>query len=346
MSSTKVFLRRRLALVLALVLIAGLGAVVARDSIRGWYEIATGTDFSGEGTGEVLVTVSQGESGEQIAESLIAAGVTASFGPTYRALLATDGLFYPGDYSLKKGMNSKLAVEALLDSNNRVETRALIKEGYRASQIFQVLHEKYGIPISDFEAIRPVDLNLPKEAVNLDGYLFPATYSFSSSDTALTMLKAMWQRMRQELDSLGVPAPRIHKTLTLASIIQREGQTTSDFKKMSRTFLNRIDIGMPLQSDATVSYAFDGNTFLTTDEERADPNPWNTYKYPGLPIGPIAAPGSSAIDAALNPEAGPWLYFCTVNLKTGETEFNDTYAGHNRSVAKLRSWLRENPDWK
>ena len=289
MPSTKVFLRRRIALVAIILLALGVGGLFARDSIRSWYEISTGADFAGSGSGEVVVTVLPGESGEEIAQSLVSSGVTASFAPTYRALLATDGLFFPGDYSLKKGMNAKLAVDALRDSANRVEKRALIKEGYRASQIFKVL---------------------------------------------------------SELDSLGVPASRIHETLTLASVIQREGQTSSDFKKMSRTFLNRIDIGMPLQSDATVSYAFDGNTFLTTDEERADPNPWNTYKYPGLPIGPIASPGSSAIDAALNPDAGPWLYFCTVNLKTGETEFNETYAGHNRSVAKLRAWLRENPDWK
>ena len=346
MPSTKVFLRRRIALIAIILLALGVGGLFARDSIRSWYEMSTGADFAGSGSGEVVVTVLPGESGEEIAQSLVSSGVTASFAPTYRALLATDGLFFPGDYSLKKGMNAKLAVDALRDSANRVEKRALIKEGYRASQIFKVLSERFDVPLSDFEAIRPSDLDLPKEAVNLDGYLFPATYSFSSSDTALTMLKAMWQRMQQELDSLGVPASRIHETLTLASVIQREGQTSSDFKKMSRTFLNRIDIGMPLQSDATVSYAFDGNTFLTTDEERADPNPWNTYKYPGLPIGPIASPGSSAIDAALNPDAGPWLYFCTVNLKTGETEFNETYAGHNRSVAKLRAWLRENPDWK
>lgn len=346
MPSTKVFLRRRLALLLAIVLIAGLGAVVARDSIRGWYEIATGADFSGEGNGEVLVTVSQGESGEQIAESLVTSGVTASFGPTYRALLATDGLFYPGDYRLKKGMNSKVAVEALLDSNNRVETRALIKEGYRASQIFEVLHEKYGVPLADFEAIKPSDLGLPSQALNLDGYLFPATYSFTSSDTALTMLQAMWNRTKQELDSLGVPEQKIHETLTLAGLVQREGRSADDFAKMARTFLNRVKVGMHLQSDATVSYGVNSKTVSTTAAQRANDNPWNTYKYPGLPAGPISAPGTAAIKAALEPAVGDWLFFCTVNLETGETEFNETYAGHEVSVAKWRAWMRANPGWE
>jgi UPF0755 protein len=346
MPSTKVFLKRRLAVLLALVLVAGVISFAAKDSIRGWYEIATGADFSGAGTGEVIITVSQGESGQQIAESLVSSGVTASFAPTYRALLATDGLFYPGDYQLRKQMNSKIAVEALQNSANRVEKRALVKEGYRSSQIFEVLSEVYGVPISDFEAVSPADLNLPSQAVNLDGYLFPATYSFSKADTALTMLQSMWRRTQQELSSLDVPSNKIHETLTLAGLVQREGRSSEDFAKMARTFLNRVDVGMHLQSDATVSYGVNSKTVSTTAAQRANDNPWNTYKYPGLPIGPISAPGTAAIKAALNPAVGDWLFFCTVNLETGETEFNETYAGHEVSVAKWRAWMRANPGWE
>lgn len=346
MPSTKVFLRRRIALIVIILLALGVGGLFARDSIRSWYEISTGADFAGSGSGEVVVTVLPGESGEEIAQSLVSSGVTASFAPTYRALLATDGLFFPGDYSLKRGMNSKLAVDALRDSANRIEKRALIKEGYRASQIFQVLHEKYGVAISDFEVIEPSDLDLPSQAINLDGYLFPATYSFSSSDTALTMLQAMWNRTKQELDSLGVPEQKIHETLTLAGLVQREGRSADDFSKMARTFLNRVKVGMYLQSDATVSYGVNSKTVSTTPAQRADDNPWNTYKYPGFPAGPISAPGTAAIKAALEPAPGDWLFFCTVNLETGETEFNETYAGHEVSVAKWQAWMRANPGWE
>ena len=346
MPSTKAFLRRRITVAIALVLILGIGLIASKDTLRSWYEITTGADYPGEGSGEVLVTVSKGESGEQIAQSLVSAGVTASFAPTYRALLATDGLFYPGDYRLKRSMNSKSAVDALLDSGNRVETRALIKEGYRVSQIFQVLSETYGVPVAEFEAVKPSDLGLPRQAINLDGYLFPATYSFSSTDTALSMLKAMWVRMQQELDSLGVPTGEIHETLTLAGLIQREGRSADDFSKMARTFLNRVDAGMHLQSDATVSYGVNSKTVSTTAAQRANDNPWNTYKYSGLPAGPISAPGAAAIKAALAPAAGDWLFFCTVNLETGETEFNATYAGHQRSVAKWRAWMKANPGWE
>jgi len=346
MPSTKVFLRRRIALAITILLVLGVGAFVAKDSVRSWYEVATGADFSGSGSKEVVVTVEPGESGEDIARSLVSAGVTASFAPTYRALLTTDGIFYPGDYSLKMEMSAQLAVEALQKSSNRIEITALIKEGYRSAQIFEILSARYGVPLADFEAVHPRDLGLPKEAVNLEGYLFPATYSFSSTDTALSMLKAMWQRMQQELDSLGVADPDVHKTLTLAGLVQREGRSTDDFAKMARTFLNRIDVGMHLQSDATVSYGVNSQTVSTTAAQRANDNPWNTYKYSGLPIGPISAPGTSAIKAALAPAAGDWLYFCTVNLETGETEFNATYAGHGVSVAKWRAWMRANPGWE
>ena len=344
--STKIFLRRRLAVFIAALLVVGLGFLVAKDSVRSWYEISTGADFVGAGSGEAIVTVLPGETGQQIAESLVESGVTASFAPTYRALLATDGLFYPGDYSLKKGMNSKIAVQALLDGGNRIEKTALIKEGYRASQIFRTLSDIYGVPINDFEAVTPSDLGLPKEALNLDGYLFPATYSFSSTDTALSMLEAMWNRMQQELDELNVPDAKIHETLTLAGLVQREGRSSIDFAKMSRTFLNRIKVGMHLQSDATVSYGVNSSTVSTTAAQRTNDNPWNTYKYAGLPAGPISAPGTEAIKAALAPASGDWLFFCTVNLETGETEFNATYAGHQASVAKWQVWMRANPGWE
>jgi UPF0755 protein len=152
--------------------------------------------------------------------------------------------------------------------------------------------------------------------------------------------------MQIELHKLGVSQAQEHDVLTLAALVQREGRSASDFAKMARVFINRIDAGMHLQSDATVSYGANSATVATTAEQRADDNPWNTYLHAGLPAGPISAPGSAAISAALNPAAGDWLYFCTINLETGETEFNATYFGHLRSVAKWQTWMAEHPGWK
>jgi UPF0755 protein len=155
----------------------------------------------------------------------------------------------------------------------------------------------------------------------------------------------MVARMQAELKKFGVSASDTHRVLTLASIIQKEARITEDFYKVSRVFLNRIELGMLLQSDATVSYGSGGTTVTTTDAERADPNGYNTYVNPGLPVGPIGAPGSVAIDAALNPASGNWIYFCAVNLKTGETVFSSTYAGHAKAVKQWQQWMRENPGW-
>jgi UPF0755 protein len=155
----------------------------------------------------------------------------------------------------------------------------------------------------------------------------------------------MIERMNVELDKFGVKEADRHKVLTLASIVQREARATTDFFKVARVFQNRLDIGMPLQSCATISYLTSGSTFTNTPEERASKNPYNTYLYPGLPVGPIGAPGTTAIDAALNPIEGPWFYFVAVNLETGETEFNETYAGHLKSVKRWDTWLRANPSW-
>jgi UPF0755 protein len=102
---------------------------------------------------------------------------------------------------------------------------------------------------------------------------------------------------------------------------------------------------MLLQSDATVSYGTGGETVTTTDAQRADRNPYNTYVFQGLPGGPISNPGELAIEAALRPADGDWLFFVTVNLKTGETKFSETLAEHDRAAQEFYAWLRENPEW-
>lgn len=337
--------RRVVGLVLILAVLVGSGFVF-KDSIRSVVDVITGAEYSGTGTSAVVITIHAGETGEDVAKTLVAAGVTKSFSPTYREILRRNAEFFPGQYQLKTEMSSATAIELLLTGGTRVETKVLIKEGWRASQIFKALSKTYGVALADFEAVTPSDLGLPSSALNLDGYLFPATYAFVPGQSALSMLKAMHQRMQQELSDLGVSETKAHRVLTLAALVQREGRSSSDFSKMARVFLNRIDIGMHLQSDATVSYGVNSSTVSTTAAQRANDNPWNTYLHAGLPAGPISAPGRAAIEAALNPAAGDWLYFCTVNLETGETEFNATYAGHERSVAKWRAWMAANPGWK
>lgn len=328
-----------------LLVLAGI-AFVAKDSVRWAIDVSIGAEYIGAGHGNATVVIQPGDTGEVVAQELVDAGVTASFGATYREILRHNVEFFPGAYELALGMGSGEAITAIVSGSARVETKVLIKEGWRASQIFATLSKTYDVPLADFEVVTPSDLGLPKAALNLDGYLFPATYVFTPKQSAKSMLGAMHQRMQQELDTLGVPAKSVHKILTMAALVQREGRNAEDFAKMARVFQNRIDAGMHLQSDATVSYGVNSKTVSTTAAQRADDNPWNTYLHSGLPAGPISAPGSAAIKAALNPADGAWLFFCTVNLETGETEFNETYAGHLVSVAKWQAWMAAHPDWK
>jgi UPF0755 protein len=160
------------------------------------------------------------------------------------------------------------------------------------------------------------------------------------------MLQAMVTRMNVSLKSHGVAPADELKVLTLASIIQKESGTVSDDYKVSRVFTNRLAAGMPLQSDATVSYGAGSKTISTTAAQRADAsNPYNTYAHAGLPIGPISSPGDKAIDAALHPVAGPWLYFVLVNGDTGESVFSTTAAGQAAATKQWQAWLKAHPGY-
>ena len=112
-------------------------------------------------------------------------------------------------------------------------------------------------------------------------------------------------------------------------------------------FYNRLKKGMPLQSDATVAYAVKKTgTIWTTAAERKNKSPYNTYLHKGLPPGPITAPAKAALEAAVNPEEGDWLYFVPVNLDTGETKFTNNYDDHLKALAELQAWCLQSAENK
>ena len=319
--------------------------LVFRSPIRSGFEALMGNDYSGPGSGEVAVQISAGETGETIAQSLVDAGVVKNFSFTYKLMISRNDVYVPGTFAMLREMRSSDALDRLLDPKFQLLNRVTIREGLRIGQVFSALSAATKLPLEDFESVTLKQLGLPTTLPSLEGYLFPATYSFAKDDTARGVLQQMVDRMNQELESFGVSAAQRHKVLTLASIVQKEARLEPDFYKVARVFQNRIDQGMLLQSDATVSYGSNGTTVTTTDAERADKNAYNTYVHLGLPVGPISAPGHTAIDAALHPAAGDWLYFCAINLKTGETIFSNTMAEHEKAVALWRAWMRANPGW-
>jgi len=339
--------RPRLIIALVTVLVLGLSAFVLRYDIRNLSEQLSGAEYSGDGSTLVKVTIKYGDVGTDVAKKLVAADVTKNYDITLRNIYAKDPTFFPGTYRIPSKISSAKAITLLTDPSNSIVTKVTIREGLRDTKVFELLADATGILVSDFKTASKnlSDFGLPKAAPSLEGYLFPATYSLDPSLTAGEILQVLVARTKQQLVEDGVPKKLWHRTLTLASIIQREARQADDFYKVSRVFQNRVAVDMPLQSDATVSYGVNGNTFQTSAADRRDPNPYNTYLYPGLPLGPISGAGALAIDAALNPAEGKWLYFVSVNLKTGETVFSNTYAEHERAVEVWRKWLRENPSW-
>ena len=307
------------------------------------------TDYEGTGNGEpVTVQIVAGDIGSDIADTLHEAGVTLTAEAFYDLLVIEEPTFQPGSYTLQKEMSARAALDALQDPANHVTASALIIEGTTLPTALERLADGTGIPLADLQAASTdlASFGLPPEAPSLEGYLFPATYTFEPGQTAHDVLQRLVTETFTRLDAAGVAVADRHRVLTMAGLIQKEGGPEADFPQVSRVFQNRLDQGMLLQSDATVSYGTGNKSIFTEDEERADAsNPYNTYANPGLPVGPISAPGDAAIAAALNPLPGPWLYFVLINGETGETQFSTTNAEHDAAVKVWQQWVRDNPDW-
>ncbi|SFR76734.1 UPF0755 protein [Agromyces sp. CF514] len=303
-------------------------------------------DYDGAGTGEVVFMIHEGDTGSTIAENLAAQDVVASYDAFYDLLLeqSPEPEFHPGAYQLASRMSSQAALDALVDPANKLENTYVVPEGTALPDVLVSASEGTGVPLEELQAAAaesPQSYGLPAEATTLEGFLAPLTYTLDPGVDARGVLQTMVDSQMATLDAAGVAPADRWKTIVLASIVQREaGSNLDDFPKIARVFQNRLDQGINLQSDATVAYGT-GNmhTVWTTDEERADAsNLYNTYANPGLPVGPIGNPGSVAIDAALHPAEGTWLFFVPVNLATGETVFSTTVEEHEAAVAQLQEW--------
>jgi len=329
--------------------------VTYEDKIRAFMGWEEPKDYeAGEANGEAVVTIVDGDTGSSISTTLYEAGVTKTPDAFYDYLIANavTTTFHPGAYQLQLQMTSEAALEALEDPASKLENTAQLREGLTVEQSLPLLSDGTGIPLEDFEAAvaKPSDYGV--DADSLEGWLFPATYTFNPDVTAEDVIRTLVDRTVTSLDAAGVPEDRRGEILTIASIIEREARFEDDFYKVSRVIQNRLDPSNDetfgkLQMDSTAQYGYgemhDG-TVSSSAEALEDDNPWNTYVHEGLPIGPIANPGDTAIKAAMEPADGPWLYFVTVNLDTGETVFTTTYSEHLQAVEQWQAWCADNPD--
>ncbi|MCP2030832.1 UPF0755 protein [Okibacterium sp. HSC-33S16] len=316
-------------------------------NVMGWKEPI---DYEGSGSGEVLVSIASGDTGQDIARTLKTRGVTKTVDAFYEILLTRkpEPVFHPGVYALKKEMSAKSALNALLDPANKVERTVLVREGMKGADIFAELSASTEIPVADFEAAvaDPTIYGIAPTAPSIEGWLFPALYTFDPDLSAQQIIQVLVDRTIKALDAAAVPVEDRERILTIASIVEREARVEEDFYKVSRVIQNRLAADMKLEMDSTAQY---GNTteagsVWSTQQALESDTPWNTYQRAGLPIGPIASPGDTAIAAAMAPAQGSWLFFVTVNLDTGETVFTNTVEEHQAAVTQLKTWCSENPD--
>lgn len=345
-----------IAVILALAILAA-GSAIAVVKGREWLEATfTTPDYSGPGSGSVQIQVESGQTSEDIAVTLEKEGVVKSAEAFVSAAKRDDRslMIQPGFYELRSKMEGTEALALLLDPAARIENYVTIPEGQRVSQTVDTLAEGTGIPARDFEAVleEPGGLGLPSYAKDRpEGFLFPAKYPIDPGTSADLLLNTMVERYDEEAEKLDLEkrAKRLGRTplevVTVASIIEAEVRRPNDFGKVARVIYNRLDDGWRLQMDSTVHYATntsEAGKVSTTDEARDSRSPYNTYRYEGLPPGPIGSPGGAAMDAALQPTPGDWMYFVAVNPDSGETKFAVTDAQHAANVDEWQDWCAKN----
>jgi UPF0755 protein len=329
--------RRGLLLLLAAVVLAAAAA-------WWWLDARLARPFGTFPAGGVFVEVPAGAGPAAIGQRLAAAGVVAD-ARTFRIaarLSGADRRLQAGEYHFQKAAAPRDVVARLVAGD--VYTRPVtFPEGLTVAQ-FAEIFEQAGLGArADFAAAArdpsPV-AGLDPQAPDLEGYLFPDTYPLARRAAARDVVRAMvggFERaftadLRAAAAARGMPAREV---VTLASLIEKETAAPDEHALVSAVYHNRLRIGMPLQCDPTVIYAlmragrWNGN--IRRDDLQID-SPYNTYRYRGLPPGPIAAPGRAALAAALHPADVDYLYF--VSRNDGTHVFASTLAEHNRNVQR------------
>lgn len=305
------------------------------------------TDYPGPGSGSVAVVIADLDAAA-IGDVLQTADVVATADAFVEAYeqnpAATD--IQAGSYTLPQQMRASDAVAALLDPANRSDRTLTIPPGWRETQIVAKIAEVMGVSTTEVQDVLD-DVTLPEGASGgVEGWLFAEAYSIGPEETVADVVQRMVDRTAEVLDSYDVAPEDREELLIRASIVDAEVTDAEDRGRVARVLSNRLDgcadVGLLLQMNSTVAYGLDKSvTDLTLADLSDDSTPYNTYVFEGLPPAPINSPSTSSIEAALDPPAGAWCYFVTVNLETGETVFTDDPVEHEQNRARYREWLEE-----
>ena len=331
-------MKKLLAFVLVVILIAGGAVAVLYVRVNQPYRGFAGT--------EQFVELAPGSGSLTIGQRLVDGGVVRDLS-TYRAALWMSGQgrhLKAGDYRFDRAMTPFEVIDKIARGDVFVITLTF-PEGLTIAEMAKIF-EAHGVgPASAFVAaakdaslVQAIDASAP----DLEGYLFPETYALSRHADAAKLIRLMVARfdhvftpeLRQAAQARGLT---VRQAVTLASIVEKETAKPDERPLVAAVYTTRLRIGMPLQCDPTVIYAlvkrghYSGN--IHKDDLAVD-SPYNTYRYPGLPPGPIASPGRAALEAAVHPADADYLYF--VSRNDGSHEFARTLDEHNRNVHKYQ----------
>lgn len=329
--------RKSLAALVVLVLLVLAGVVPAFGVwsvfLRSESDVAAGKP--------VTVEIPQGSGTAAIARILADAGVieNASYFRLRARYEGIDQALKPGVYELMTGMPYTDVVNRLMKGIPIEYSEVTIPEGYTVKQIAERLEAEAGIPAADFTRIasteaasfaaeRPYLADIKNGT--LEGYLFPKRYRIVKGSTARDVVELMLKQFDTEMAEVDL-AFATSKSLTkhdiviIASMVEREAQVAAERPLVSSVIYNRLKQGMKLQIDATIKYLLPGGSPRVTYSDLEIDSPYNTYRYAGLPVGPIASPGLDSLKAAAAPADTEYLYYVLTG-EDGSHTFTETYA--------------------
>ncbi|MFC5994190.1 endolytic transglycosylase MltG [Pseudonocardia hispaniensis] len=359
--------RRRAGLVvLALLVLLGIGAG-GGALMLGWFN----EDYHGSGEGDVVVRVADGDTTTRIGQMLAERGVVANVKAFTNAAAKNDRIrsVQPGYYQMRRKMSGAAAVSTLLDPASRVgqldirggvqldDTRApggavtpgvLTQISQASCAVFDGRRDCVSV-----EELRqamaqtdPAELGVPTWALadvrradpgrRLEGLFMPGVYTVAPGTPAVDVLRSVLVVSVARLDATGIVGGARamgldpYRVLVIASLVEKEA-ITPDMSKVARVVYNRLDTGQRLELDSTVNYPLDVQALRTTAAARAQVGPYNTYAVAGLPPTPIAAAGTTAVAAALDPAPGPWTFFVRCE-QSGASCFSTSLAEHQENV--------------
>jgi UPF0755 protein len=327
-------------LVILFVLLAIVGAAGT------WFYLNIDRPYKGYDAAEVFVEIPPGSGSATIARRLADAGVVQDVSRFRIALWVTGQgrRLQAGEYRFDRAMSPRDVIDKIARGDVYV-TPITFREGLTIRQMATLYESKgFGDAREFIAAASRGELvqDLDPAAKDLEGYLFPDTYTLPRKATAEQLITRMVAGFRKALtsdvvDAMTAKGLSLRQLVTLASIVEKETGNKDERPLVAAVYANRLKIGMGLQCDPTVIYAleragrYNGN--LTREDLQFD-SPYNTYRYAGLPPGPIAAPGRASLAAAASPAPVPYLYFVSKN--DGSHAFAETLDQHNRNVQQYQ----------